>query len=355
MDIATQNLIFSVLKVALVIKVLLLGVTMVILAERRFSAFMQDRLGPNRTFYGGLGQSFADGIKLILKEDVIPTHVDKLTYMIAPIVMMTPALMTGAVIPFGPTIPIAGISLPFIGENLTPLVLQVADINVGLLYFVAIASIGVYGIVMGGWAQNNKYSLLGALRASAQMVSYELPMGLALVTVVLMSGSLSMNEIVAHQQETFWYVLNFPAFMIFLITIFAETNRLPFDLAECEQELVAGYHTEYSSMKFGMFLLAEYGNIITSSALVVTLFFGGWDIPFVDESALGLFGVILSMSVFGLKTSIFIFIFIWVRWSLPRFRYDQLMNVSWKGILPLSILTVVGTAVIMVLLKNFYH
>ncbi|MCC7430320.1 NADH-quinone oxidoreductase subunit NuoH [bacterium] len=355
MDAFTQNLIFTVLKIAFVLTFTLLGVTMVILAERRFSAFIQDRLGPNRTWFGGLGQSFADGIKLIVKEDVIPNHVDRLVYLLAPVVMMTPALMIGAVIPFGATIPSGELWLPLLGANLENLVLQIANINVGILYFVSVTSIGVYGIVMGGWAQNNKYSLLGALRASAQMISYELPLGLSVVAVVLMAGSLSLGEIVKVQQEGFWFILNFPAFLVFLIAVFAETNRLPFDLAECEQELVAGYHTEYSSMKFGMFLLAEYANLITSSAFIVTLFFGGWDVPFYDETAHGLAGVLLSVIVFAIKISFFVFLFIWVRWSLPRFRYDQLMHLGWKRLLPISLATVVGTAILMVLFKDLYH
>ena len=324
-------------KVLIVFAVTMLTVLIMIYAERRVSAFMQGRLGPNRVGPQGLLQPIADGIKFLMKEDIIPAGVDKPVYLLAPAMLLIPALMTFAVIPFGASITLFERNIP----------LQVADINVGILYILALTSIGVYGLVLAGWSSNSKYPLIGGLRSSAQLISYELAMGLAIVSIVLLAGSLRLNDIIANQQGYFfsWNICKQPlAFLIFLIAIYAETNRLPFDLTEAEQELVGGYHTEYSSMKFAMFFMAEYANMITGAALTVTLFFGGWDVPFINESSMGILGVILSILSFSFKTAFFLFLYIWVRWTFPRFRYDQLMNIGWKVLLPLALVNIFITA-----------
>ena len=324
-------------KVLVVFAATMLTVLMMIYAERRVSAFMQGRLGPNRVGPQGLLQPIADGIKFLMKEDIIPDGVNKPIYLLAPVIMLIPALMTFAVIPFGSDITLFGRQIP----------LQVADVNVGILYVLALTSIGVYGIVLAGWSSNSKYSLLGGLRSAAQLISYELAMGLAVVSIILLSGSLKLNDIVADQQGYLfsWNVFKQPlAFIIFLIAVYAETNRLPFDLSEAEQELVGGYHTEYSSIKFSMFFMAEYANMITAAALTVTLFFGGWDVPLINETSLGIWGTLLSVSSFILKMGFFLFLFIWVRWTFPRFRYDQLMKIGWKVMLPIALLNIFITA-----------
>ena len=324
-------------KVLLVFAATMLTVLLMIYAERRISAFIQGRLGPNRVGPLGLLQPIADGIKFLMKEDIIPAGVDKPIYLLAPAMLLIPALMTFAVIPFGSDITLFGRNIP----------LQIADVNVGILYILALTSIGVYGLVLAGWASNSKYPLIGGLRSSAQLISYELTMGLAIVSIVLLSGSLRLNDIISQQQGHFlsWNVFKQPlAFLIFLIAVYAETNRLPFDLTEAEQELVGGYHTEYSSMKFAMFYMAEYANMITAAALTVTLFFGGWDLPFLNETSMGMLGVVLSVAAFILKTAFFLFLFIWVRWTFPRFRYDQLMNLGWKVMLPLALFNIFITA-----------
>lgn len=325
------------IKVLVIFAATLLTVLIMTLAERRVSAFMQGRLGPNRVGPYGLLQPIADGIKFLMKEDIVPAGVDKPIFILAPAIMLIPALMTFAVIPFGSDITLFGRQIP----------LQVADVNVGILYVLALTSIGVYGIVLAGWSSNSKYSLLGGLRSSAQLISYELAMGLAVVSIILLSGSLKLNDIVADQQGYFlsWNVFKQPlAFIIFLVAVYAETNRLPFDLSEAEQELVGGYHTEYSSMKFAMFFMAEYVNMITAAALTVTLFFGGWDVPFLNETSLGLWGALLSVTSFILKMGFFLFLFIWARWTFPRFRYDQLMRLGWKVMLPMALFNIFVTA-----------
>ena len=324
-------------KVLVVFAATMLGVLVMIYAERRVSAFMQDRVGPNRVGPKGVLQPIADGIKFLMKEDLVPERVDKPIFILAPAILLIPALMTFAVIPFGSPINLFG----------REIALQVADVNVGILYVLALTSISVYGIVLAGWSSNNKYSLLGGLRSSAQLISYELAMGLAVVSIILLAGSLRLNDIITDQQGSFfsWNIFRQPlAFLIFLIAVYAETNRLPFDLSEAEQELVGGYHTEYSSMKFAMFFMAEYANMITAAALTVTLFFGGWDVPLLDEGSLGLFGALLSVLSFILKVAFFLFLFIWVRWTFPRFRYDQLMRLGWKVMLPLALFNIFLTA-----------
>jgi len=282
-------------------------------------------------------------VKFLFKEDVIPTHVEKVLYVLAPGLVLVPALMSFAVIPFGK-------SFFVLGREIT---LQIADLQVGLLYIFAMVSLGVYGVVLGGWSSNSKYPFLGGLRACSQMISYELSLGMSIIGVLMLVGSLRLNEVVAYQSATLWHFLprwnifTQPlGFFIFLIVSFAETNRLPFDLPETEPELVGGYHTEYSSMKFAMFFMGEYVALITSSALLATLFLGGWDVPWVDEASLGMWwGTLLSMASFAVKTGFFLFLYLWVRWTLPRFRFDQLMNLGWKVLLPLALANILITGI----------
>lgn len=298
-------------------------------AERRGAGMIQDRPGPNRVGPFGLFQAVADVIKLFMKEDVTPTYVDRFIYNLAPWITMMPALVTFAVIPFGAPLDVT------IGGVTRNVPLIIADVNIGILYIFAFSSLGIYGIVLAGWASNNKYSMMGGLRASAQIISYELSMGFAAASTFLVAGSLRLPAVVEWQQTHVWNVVpQFVGFLIFLIAVFAETNRLPFDLAEAEAELVAGFHTEYSAFKFGMFFMGEYANIIAASGLVVTLYFGGWSLPGVAFT--GVWGALASIAVFFAKTLAFIALFIWVRWTFPRFRYDQLMDLGWKVLLPLS-------------------
>ena len=328
---APFDILVALIKAVVVFASIMFAIMVMTLAERRISAFMQYRLGPNRVGPGGMLQPLADGLKFIFKEDIIPDNANKPIYLLAPVITMIPALMTFAVIPFGAPLTIAGHTVQ----------VQVADINIGLLYILALTSVGVYGIVLAGWSSGSKYSLLGGLRSSAQLISYELAMGLAIIGIIMVSGNLTFGEIVDHQQATGWNFWKQPlAAMVFLVAIFAETNRLPFDLTEAEQELVGGYHTEYSSFKFTMFYLSEYANMITAAAFMVCLFFGGWDIPFVDEKALGTWGTVLSVGAFSFKVGFFLFLYIWVRWTFPRFRYDQLMRLGWQVMLPMGLLNI---------------
>ncbi len=337
------NVLIILIKIIVVVFLAILPTVMVlILAERRISAFIQDRLGPNRVGIQGMLQPIADGLKFLFKEEVVPGHVDKFLYFLAPAVILFPALITFAIVPFGDQL------TTYIGGHLVTIKFQIADLNVGILYFVAVASLGVYGLVIGGYGSNNKYSLLGGLRSSAQMISYEIPMGLAIISVVMLSGSLRLNDIVVDQAPLWNFIRQPLGFLIFLVAAFAETNRLPFDLPEAEQELVGGYHTEYSSMKFAAFFMAEYTNMITSSALVATLFFGGWQVPFgiLDALHVSVFWEqILQILSFIIKTGFFLFLYLWVRWTLPRFRYDQLMNLGWKTMIPLGLINIILTAI----------
>lgn len=303
--------------------------------ERKVAAFLQDRIGPNRAGPFGLLQPLADGVKFFLKEEIIPNASNKFLFIIGPCIFMMTALMTSAVIPWGKSF--------YFGER--EFSLQVADLNVGILYILAVVSVGGYGIMIGGWASNNKFALLGALRASSQMISYELPMGMAIIALLLMSNSLSLREIVDMQQGFHWNVFYQPlGFLIFLICAFAECNRAPFDLPESESELVGGYHTEYSSMKLGLFLFAEYINMFISSAILACLYFGGYHFPGIDNLDLSPnLMALISVFVMFAKVFFFIFLFMWVRWTLPRFRYDQLMRLGWKVLIPLSILNVLAT------------
>jgi NADH-quinone oxidoreductase subunit H len=307
--------------------------------ERKLAAILQDRVGPDRAGPLGLLQPIADGVKMFMKEEMIPTKSNKLLFILGPSFFMLTACMTGVVIPWGSGFKVGDVVYP----------MQITDINIGLLYLLGVVSIGVYGIMIGGWASNNKYSLLGALRASSQMISYEVAMGLALIALVMMTGTLSLAEISAQQDAGLANVVYQPlGFLIFMICAFAETNRAPFDLPECESELVGGYHTEYSSMKLGFYLFAEYVNMFISSAVMATLYWGGYNFPFQHE--LGLEGntlAILQVLALFTKIIIFIFIFMWVRWTLPRFRYDQLMNLGWKVLLPLSLLNIFLTGIVM--------
>lgn len=329
------GLLITLLKIAVVFNAVMAVVTLLVWVERRVSAFIQDRLGPNRVGPYGLLQPFADAIKFIFKEDLIPAQVNRPVFIIAPALSLIPALITFAVIPFGGTLSIFGWEIPLI----------ITDVNIGVLYIFALSSLGVYGIVLAGWASNNKYSLLGGLRSAAQMISYELALGLSLVGVLLLTGSLSLRDMV-YAQHGLWNVVKQPlGFFIFLVAVFAETNRLPFDLPEAETELVAGYHTEYAGMKFAMFFMAEYANMVTASALVVTLFFGGWMIPFVSTPEPSSFWLsLLEILAFVAKVGVVLFLFVWVRWTVPRFRYDQLMMLGWKVLLPLALFNIFVTA-----------
>jgi NADH-quinone oxidoreductase subunit H len=316
-------------------------------AERKVAAFLQDRIGPNRAGPFGILQPVADGVKMFMKEEIIPSHADKALFILGPCVMMLTACMTGVVIPWGKSLIING----------KEYLMQITDVNIGILYVFGVVSIGVYGIMIGGWASNNKYSLLGALRASSQMISYELAMGMSIIALVMTTGTLSIREIVEQQQGWHWNIFYQPlGFFIFLVCAFAETNRTPFDLPECETELVGGYHTEYSSMKLGFYLFAEYINMFISSAIMASLFFGGYNFPFInhlniDHNWISIIGTIIF---FG-KIFFFIFFFMWVRWTIPRFRYDQLMHLGWRIMIPLSIANVLLTGIISLWKNGLLH
>ena len=315
-------------------------------AERKVAAFLQDRLGPNRAGPFGILQPLADGVKMFMKEEIIPNVSNKFLFILGPGLAMLTSLCTGAVIPWGPDLHVNGVNYP----------LQVTDVNIGVLYLLGVVSIGVYGVMIGGWASNNKYALIGALRASSQMISYEVAMGVSIVTLIMITGSLSTSEI-AQQQHGFWnghshwfswnFFKNPITFLIFFICALAETNRTPFDLTECETELVGGYHTEYSSMKLGFYLFAEYVNMFISSAVMALFFFGGYNFPGMghihNPNTLAILGTLVMFA----KTIFFIFVFMWIRWTIPRFRYDQLMNLGWKILIPLSIINLVVTGLLL--------
>jgi NADH-quinone oxidoreductase subunit H len=310
-------------------------------AERKVAAFLQDRIGPNRAGVWGLLQPLADGLKLFSKEEFFPNTPNRFLFIVGPAIAMSTALMTSAVMPWGDRLEIGGRTV----------ILQATDIDVAILYVLGIVSIGVYGIMIGGWASNNKFSLMGAVRAASQMVSYEIAMGLSVIALLMMTGTLSLKEIVVGQPEWHWNVFYQPvSFLIFLICAFAETNRTPFDLAECESELIGGYHTEYSSMKMGFYLFAEYANMFISSALLAVLFFGGYNYPgmawAVEHWGVNLANII-GIFVLFIKICGFIFFYMWVRWTIPRFRYDQLMHLGWKILIPLAIINIVVTGIVM--------
>lgn len=320
-------------------------------AERKVAAVIQDRIGPNRAGPFGILQPLADGLKLFMKEEIIPNTSNRVLFILGPCLAMLTAMMTSAVIPWGDQL-----HFTLFGQD-RYVKLQIADINIGILFIFGVVSMGVYGIMIGDWASNNKFSLIAALRGASQVISYELPMGLSLIALLMLTGSLKMSVITGQQIDSWYYVLYQPlGFFIFLVCAFAECNRTPFDLPEAENELNFGYHQEYSSMKLGFYLFAEYINMFISSAVMVTLFWGGYDIPFISDAGLvekigmNLTALLQSLSLL-IKIVFFIFLFMWVRWTIPRFRYDQLMNLGWKVMIPLSLVNMVITAFI-VLLKN---
>jgi NADH-quinone oxidoreductase subunit H len=322
-------------------------------AERKVAAVIQDRIGPDRAGPLGLFQPLADGLKLFMKEEIIPNSSNKILFVMGPMLAMMTAMMTSAVIPWGSSLKI--------GDRIVDM--QIADINIGILYIFGVVSLGVYGIMIGGWASNNKFSLMAALRGASQMISYELAMGLSLIALLMLTGSLSMKTIVEQQVSSgIWNIIYQPlGFLIFIVCAFAECNRTPFDLPEAENELNFGYHQEYSSMKLGFYLFAEYINMFISSAVMATLFFGGYDIPFFNEAHYiethngSNLIAILGFVVFLLKVFFFIFLFMWVRWTIPRFRYDQLMRLGWKNMIPLALFNMLLTGAIILLKQNNWH
>lgn len=350
MTFLTIDWILIIEKLALIIIIILasLGIALyTTFAERKVAAILQDRPGPNRAGPFGLLQPLADGIKLFTKEEIIPTHASKWLFILGPGLAMVASLMTCAVIPWGGTIELLDRKID----------LQVADINIAVLYIFAVVSLGIYGIMIGGWASNNKFSLMAVLRAASQAISYELAMGLSLIAVLMITGTLSLGEMVKQQQAGYWNIVYQPlGFLLFFICALAECNRTPFDLPEAESELNFGYHQEYSSMKLGFYLFAEYINMIMSSAVMATLYFGGYDIPFVNDAnlfnSIGNWAALLQVASILTKIVIFIFIFMWIRWTIPRFRYDQLMNLGWKKMVPLALFNMIITAFIVLLKQN---
>jgi NADH-quinone oxidoreductase subunit H len=334
MDFDWKFLLVALGKVVVLYHLVIVMAALMTLAERKVSAWMQYRVGPNRVGLFGILQPLADGVKFIFKEEVLPAGATPLLFRLAPAIAAIPAMMTLAVIPFsGEITELEG----FLDGRKT--YLSITDLDIGLLYMLSIGGLGVYGVILGGWVSNSKFSLMGGLRASAQMISYELALILSILSVVALAGSLSLRDIVAAQQGELWFAVQQPlAFFLFLVAIFAETNRHPFDFAECESELVGGFHTEYSSMKFALFFLGEYTAMIVMSALGTALFLGGHAIPGLPEAHWA-----LGLVAFLAKTSVFLFLFLWVRWSLPRFRFDQLMRLGWKVMLPLALLNLVAT------------
>jgi NADH-quinone oxidoreductase subunit H len=337
-----NNFVVPLVKILIVLNATLVGVTYMVLLERKVIAWAQSRLGPMRVGPYGVLQPVADAIKLMIKEDITPVRADRWVFTAAPIISMVPALIVYAVIPFGPKVSIFG----------RPVALYITDVNVGLLYVVSVASVGVYGIILAGYASNSKYPLLASLRASAQLISYEVAVTLTLVSVIMMAGSLSMVSIVdAQYNARVWFAFVQPvAFVIFFIGGLAETNRAPFDMPEAEQELTGGFHTEYSGMRFALFFLAEYANMIVVSSVATTLFFGGWLRPFPNVAALRFLDLVPSWAWFLLKSFVFLYIFIWVRATLPRYRYDQLMRLGWKVLIPLAIANIVITGIVKVVM-----
>jgi NADH-quinone oxidoreductase subunit H len=313
-------------------------------AERKVAAILQDRRGPNRAGPFGLLQPLADGLKLFFKEEIIPNFSSKFLFIMGPSLAMLTAIMTSAVIPFGDKV-------HFFDRDIS---LQIANVDVGILYVFGVLSLGVYGIMVGSWASNNKFSLMGGLRAASQIISYELAMGISLIALIMITGNLNLKEIVVQQQATNWNIVYQPlGFLIFLICAFAECNRTPFDLPEAENELIGGYHTEYSSMKLGFYLFAEYINMFISSVIMATLFFGGYDCPFVNEANFSPnIAALIGIAALMFKVVIFLFVFMWVRWTIPRFRYDQLMNLGWKVLIPLALINMLVTGGVLLFLNK---
>jgi NADH-quinone oxidoreductase subunit H len=342
MDFAIDYILIPLIKIAILLAIVPGYVAVITLAERKVIAWMQVRLGPMRVGPWGILQMVADPLKLLIKEDIVPERADRWIFTLAPVITLIPAFIVLAVIPVGPTIHILG----------RPVTMYITDLNIGVLYVLSISSVGVLGIILGGWASNSKYPLLGALRSAAQMVSYEVALGFSIIGVLMLSGSLSLVSIVEAQKNSgFWYVFLQPVgFLLFFICGVAETNRAPFDLPEAETELVAGFHTEYSGFRFSLFFLAEYANMLTVSAMAVTLFWGGWLRPFPNVSALAFLDVIPGVLWFLAKVIVFLYFYLWFRASWPRYRYDQLMKVGWQYLLPLSMANVIVTAVVILVL-----
>ncbi len=332
---------FTLIKIVIILSLMLLTVSYLVYFERRVSAWIQNRLGPNRVGWQGVLQPFADVFKLLLKEDIVPEKANKKLHALAPMIALFVAFSTYAVIPFGPELQIFNYNIPLV----------VADVNVGILFVLALTSLGVYAITFAGWSSGSKYSLLGGIRSAAQMISYEISMGFSIGGVLLFAESLRPIAIVESQSGWMWNAIVQPiGFITFLVSAFAETNRLPFDLPEAEPELVGGFHTEYSSMKFAGFFLAEYANMIVAAGLIVTLYLGGWQIPYIDKLGLpALVETLLQVGAFIFKLIALLFFFLWIRWSLPRFRYDQLMNIGWKVMFPLSLLNIVWVAILIMI------
>ena len=336
-----EIILISLVKILLIISLLFLTVSYLTYFERKISAWVQNRIGPNRVGWKGMLQPFADVFKLMLKEDIVPEKADKIIHLLAPMIALFVAFSTFAVIPFGPEVHLFGYDIPLV----------VADVNMGVLFVLALTSLSVYGLTLAGWSSGSKYSLLGGIRSSAQMISYEISMGFSIGGVLLLSESLRPIAIVESQSGWMWNAIVQPiGFITFLVSAFAETNRLPFDLPEAEPELVGGFHTEYSSMKFAAFFLSEYANMIIASSLIVTLYLGGWQIPYIDLLGLpsGLVAL-LQVGAFIFKLVAILFFFLWVRWSLPRFRYDQLMNLGWKVMFPLSLINIIWVALLIMI------
>jgi NADH-quinone oxidoreductase subunit H len=337
-----MELLITIIKIVVVMGVSVGAVAYIVLLERRLAAAIQNRVGPNRVGWQGLLQPLADVLKLLTKEDIVPRAAYRFIHDLAPIISIGVAMTTFAVIPFGNRINLFGYDIR----------LQIANVNIGILYILALTSLGVYGITLSGWSSNSKYSLLGGMRSSAQMISYELAMGLSIVGVVMMAGSLQLDTIVEAQKGWRWNIIYWQpiGFITFLVSSFAETNRLPFDLPEAEPELVGGYHTEYSGLKFGLFFLAEYANMLVASAVITTLYLGGWQVPYLETLGLPDFWVsIIQVGGFLIKVVMLVVFFIIIRWTLPRFRYDQLMNIGWKVMLPLAILNLLLTGAVILL------
>ena len=339
---------FVIEKLVLILVVVMgsLGIAMyTTFAERKVAAILQDRRGPNRAGPFGLLQPLADGLKLFFKEEIIPNFSSKFLFILGPSLAMLTAIMTSAVIPFGDKVHFFDRDIP----------LQIANVDVGILYVFAVVSLGVYGIMIGSWASNNKFSLMGGLRAASQIISYELAMGISLIALIMITGNLSLKEMVLQQQTGNWWNVAYQplGFLIFLICSFAECNRTPFDLPEAENELIGGYHTEYSSMKLGFYLFAEYINMFISSVIMATLFWGGYDCPFVNEANFSPnIAALIGISALMIKVAIFLFVFMWVRWTIPRFRYDQLMNLGWKVLIPLALINMLATGGILLFLNK---
>ncbi len=344
LSIDTALIIEKLILIVVVVSISLVVAMYTTFAERKVAAVIQDRRGPNRAGPFGLLQPLADGLKLFFKEEIIPNFSSKFLFILGPALAMLTAVMTSAVIPWGD-------KLHLFGRDIS---LQIADVNIGILYVFGVVSLGVYGIMIGAWASNNKYSLLGGLRAASQIISYELAMGISLISLLMVTGSLSLKEMVVQQQTGLWNIIYQPlGFLIFLICSFAECNRTPFDLPEAENELIGGYHTEYSSMKLGFYLFSEYINMFVSSVIMATLFFGGYDMPFVNEANLSTnVAAIVGVVALMMKVVFFLFLFMWVRWTIPRFRYDQLMHLGWRILIPLALFNMLVTGAVILFLDR---